>query len=291
MATCFSLITPVLNGERYIARSYWCLRNQGVEDWEWVIVDDGSTDRTVREVNRLNDQRIKLIRLGKNMGRGFARTVAVNESQGCWTVVWDIDDLYFPDRLSQASRAKNDGKDFHVSGCVVIDSALNITGHRGFGKFDDGKTTSFLHPTLSCKSELLRKFGYDPTSVAGEDFLTIYRLSRGYRGVWSADPIIAYREDSNPNKAREAVLSKTNQLKALQRIAESDGLSEEIMSTIRRVRIKKFFLSLLLVCPPAYKWSFKFRSHRSTTVGDVLSKSKMEFIEEAKQRHLQNNWE
>ena len=173
MAPSFSLISPVLNGENYIARSYWCLRNQGVDDWEWIIVDDGSTDQTVHEVEKLGDERIKLIRLDKNKGRGYARTVALNEACGSWIVVWDIDDIYFPDRLTQALIAKEQGKDFCVSWCIIIDKVFNITGYRRFGLFDDRKTKSFLHPTLSCESSILKKLGYDPTSTAGEDFFAV----------------------------------------------------------------------------------------------------------------------
>ena len=286
MAPSFSLISPVLNGENYIARSYWCLRNQGVDDWEWIIVDDGSTDQTVHEVEKLGDERIKLIRLDKNKGRGYARTVALNEACGSWIVVWDIDDIYFPDRLTQALIAKEQGKDFCVSWCIIIDKVFNITGYRRFGLFDDRKTKSFLHPTLSCESSILKKLGYDPTSTAGEDFFAIYSLSKEKDGFWSDDPIIAYREDSNPNKAKEAILSKVNQIKTLQQIAASDGLTFDIKKTIWKVRIKKWLLSMFLIYPPAYKWTFSSRSHDSSKVGAILSKSKLDYIGEAKRRLL-----
>lgn len=290
MAVCFSLITPVLNGEKYIARSYWCLRNQECDDWEWIIVDDGSTDQTVREVEQLRDPRIKLIRNEKNCGRGLARTVALNKSSGSWVVVWDIDDLYFPDRLTQALAAKEQGKDFCVSGCVIIDKEFNVTGGRGFGLFDDKRTRMFLHPTLSCSAALLKEIGYKSSFTIGEDFLPIFKISRDSQGVWSSDPVIAYREDSNPNKLTEAILAKENQIKDWEQISLEEDFFDAAKPVIRRVRWKKFLLSIFLVCPSLYKWTFTLRSqHASMAVGN-LTESKQLFLKEAKRRLAVNDW-
>jgi len=290
MAVCFSLITPVLNGEKYIARSYRCLRNQECEDWEWIIVDDGSTDQTVREVEKLRDHRIKLIRNERNCGRGLARTVALDESSGSWVVVWDIDDLYFPDRLTQALAAKEQGKEFCVSGCVVIDKKFNITGSRGFGLFDDKRTRMFLHPTLSCRAALLKEIGYKNSYTIGEDFLPIFKISRDSKGAWSSDPVIAYREDSNPNKLVEAILAKGNQIKDWEQIALEVGVCDATKAAVRRVRWKKFFLSMFLFCPPLYKWTFAIRSQGATLTMANLRESKLNFMKEAKRRLEANDW-
>lgn len=286
----FSLITPVLNGEDYIARSYWCLRNQSIHDWEWIIVDDGSEDRTASEVTRLGDERIKFVRLDANRGRGFARTAAINESCGEWIVVWDIDDIYFPDRLVQAAEAMEQGKDFCVSGCVVIDRLFRLTGQRGFGLFDDGETRSFLHPSLSGNREKIKGIGYEASYTIGEDFLLIYKLSREFNGFWSADPVIAYREDSNPNKVKEAVLSKVNQVKDLQRIAAEGTSCAGVRRAIRRAVMKKWLLTLLLGYPPLYKLVFPFRSHGVESAENVLSRAKLEYLREARQRLADNCW-
>ncbi len=290
MAPCFSLISPVLNGESYIARSYWCLRNQGVDDWEWIIVDDGSTDQTVHEVEKLGDERIKLISLDTNKGRGFARTVAVNEACGKWIVVWDVDDIYFPDRLTQARKAMEQGKEFFVSACVIIDREFNITGQRGFGILDDGETKSFLHPSLSCEREKLKSLGYEATYSINEDFFAIFKLSRECDGLWSSDPIIAYREDSNPNKVKEAVLSKLNQIKDWKRIALEENSCFGINRAIRRTMFKKWILSLFLIYPPLYKLTFVFRSHEVSSVSNVLNQEKQDFLREAKRRLSINSW-
>jgi glycosyltransferase involved in cell wall biosynthesis len=290
MKPFFSIISPVLNGEDYIARSYWCLRNQSVDDWEWIVVDDGSQDRTAEEVSRIRDERIRLIRLGVNKGRGFARTAALGECRGEWVVVWDIDDIYFPDRLAQTTQAVEFGKEFCVSGCVVIDRTFNITGQRGFGRFDDGTTRSFLHPTLSCRREQIQRIGYETAYSSGEDFRLIFKLSRECDGSWSNDPVIAYREDSNPNKLREAILSKSNQIKYLRQMEQEENPGYGLKKAIQRAGLKRWALSMLQVYPPLYKKTFSFRSHGVSSIKDVLSQAKRDFLQDAKRRLSTNSW-
>ena len=58
-----SVVTPVYNGENFVQSAYDCLCRQTYPDWEWVVVDDGSTDGTARRLETLasGDERIKQI--------------------------------------------------------------------------------------------------------------------------------------------------------------------------------------------------------------------------------------
>ncbi len=100
-APVFSVITPVYNGEAFVDRCYRCLALQTFTDWEWVVVDDGSTDHTAELVRRIADPRVRLTSYQPNRGRGHARLQALEASRGDWMVVWDVDDLHYPDRLAR----------------------------------------------------------------------------------------------------------------------------------------------------------------------------------------------
>lgn len=56
-----SVVTPVFNGEYFLRNAYLCLRAQTMTDWEWVVVNDGSTDKTADIMRELaaSDKRIK----------------------------------------------------------------------------------------------------------------------------------------------------------------------------------------------------------------------------------------
>jgi len=107
-----SIITPVYNGVSFVERFYKNLLLQTMDDWEWVVVDDGSTDHTADAIGQIKDSRIRLFSYPQNRGRGYARNLAIHESQSDWLVVWDIDDLNFPERFAMIVEAKKENYDF-----------------------------------------------------------------------------------------------------------------------------------------------------------------------------------
>ena len=104
-----SVVTPVYNGERMISRCYWSLCKQTWTDWEWVVVDDGSTDGTCDVLRRIadSDDRVRVVSYTPNRGRGYARTASLREVKADWTVLWDADDLYMPHRLARIDAARS----------------------------------------------------------------------------------------------------------------------------------------------------------------------------------------
>ena len=71
-----SVLMPVYNGERYIKETIDSILNQTFEDFEFIIVNDGSTDNTKNIIESYKDCRIKLYNLHKNMGVGYASNFA-----------------------------------------------------------------------------------------------------------------------------------------------------------------------------------------------------------------------
>lgn len=87
MAPKLSVVSPVYNCESYVKCCYYTLENQTFTDWEWVVVDDGSTDNTANLIRQIDDSRIKLISYMPNRGRGYARSRAIEACSGDWIVV------------------------------------------------------------------------------------------------------------------------------------------------------------------------------------------------------------
>jgi glycosyltransferase involved in cell wall biosynthesis len=92
---------PVYNGEVTIGQALLSLLAQTVEDWEAVVVDDGSSDRTAGVVRAIRDPRIRLFRFEKNQGRGAARQFALEQSRSEFLAMLDADDWYFPWKLER----------------------------------------------------------------------------------------------------------------------------------------------------------------------------------------------
>ncbi len=94
-----SVIMPVYNRAQLIAESIESILMQTWQDWELIVVDDGSTDATLEIVQRFADPRIVVIHQ-ENQGAAVARNTGLDQAQGEYVVFLDADDLYFPHALS-----------------------------------------------------------------------------------------------------------------------------------------------------------------------------------------------
>src|SRR5690606_29758634 len=98
-----SIITPLHNGERFIAETVESVLSQTYLDWEMIIVDDYSQDEGVKIVKSYarKDFRIKLIQNKVNQGPAVCRNTAIRESKGEYIAFLDSDDLWTKDKLER----------------------------------------------------------------------------------------------------------------------------------------------------------------------------------------------
>src|SRR3990172_175176 len=94
-----SIIMPVKNRQKEIVEAIKSIINQTFRDWELLVIDDHSTDRTAKEVKTFKDQRIKYFYLSKGTGPGAGRDFGIRKAQGEIIVLADSDDFNYPKRL------------------------------------------------------------------------------------------------------------------------------------------------------------------------------------------------
>lgn len=94
-----SIITPCYNSEKYISDTIQSVLNQTFTDWEWIIVDDCSSDNSVSVINQYKDDRICLIALDNNVGAASARNIAINKAKGRYITFIDSDDVWLSEFL------------------------------------------------------------------------------------------------------------------------------------------------------------------------------------------------
>ena len=99
-AVTVTTIVPAYNAERYLAEALESLREQTYQDFEVVIVDDGSTDGTVEVANAFLDERTRLIRK-ENGGCASARNAGLKEARGHYISFLDADDYWSADKLAK----------------------------------------------------------------------------------------------------------------------------------------------------------------------------------------------
>lgn len=116
MQELVSIITPLYNAEKFIEETIGSVLNQTYKNWEMIIVDDCSTDRSPAIVDSYakKDSRVRLIKLEENSGAAIARNTAIQHAQGRYIAFLDSDDLWTPDKLEEQI-AFMKGKDIALS--------------------------------------------------------------------------------------------------------------------------------------------------------------------------------
>ena len=96
-----SIITPVYNNSEFIKQTIESVQKQTYKNWEMIIVDDCSTDRTPELIKKISqkDDRIKYIKLENNSGAAIARNKALSESRGRFIAYLDADDLWEKNKI------------------------------------------------------------------------------------------------------------------------------------------------------------------------------------------------
>jgi len=97
----FSVVIPTFNRKHLLSRSVKSVLNQTFQNFELIIVDDGSTDNTEELVKEFNDNRIKYIRHSENKGVSTARNTGIKNANGTLIAFLDSDDEYLPAFLEE----------------------------------------------------------------------------------------------------------------------------------------------------------------------------------------------
>ncbi|MBN3926157.1 glycosyltransferase family 2 protein [Nostoc sp. NMS4] len=229
-----SVIIPAYNTEAYIAKAIESALEQTLDDIEVIVVDDGSSDKTLEIAKSFTDRRLKVMVNKQNLGVSAARNRALRAAKGEWIAVLDSDDWYLPERLSDlVSLADERNADMIADDLYLIKdgatspwSTLIQESGESIDKIIQIDIVYFvetdvygkpgLHLGLSkplFKREFLVKHGiiYDETLSIAEDFwLDMKFLINGARFFLVPKPYYFYR--SRPfSLVRQNILSSLNQ--------------------------------------------------------------------------------
>ncbi|MBW3468315.1 glycosyltransferase family 2 protein [Arthrospiribacter ruber] len=92
---------PVYNGERYLKDAISSVLIQSFKNFELLIIDDGSSDQSLKIIEGINDSRIRIIRNNENKGIAFVRNLGLNQAKGKYLVWMDCDDIIHKDKFQK----------------------------------------------------------------------------------------------------------------------------------------------------------------------------------------------
>ncbi len=227
-----SIIVPVYKVENYIEETIACVKAQTYPDWELLLVEDCSPDRSLeiimRSLESLEDARIRLLRQQANLGAARARNLGLREARGRYIAYLDGDDLWVPEKLERELLfMKEKGAAFVFSGYEFADGQGRGTGKivhvpKTLSYRQALSNTTIFTSTVMFDTEKISRDQLEMPVVKSEDTALWFRVLRnGYT---------AYGLDENLVKYRRAGKSlSSNKLEALRRIwnlyRRQEGLS------------------------------------------------------------------
>lgn len=183
-----SVIMPVYNAQHYIKQAMESTLNQTYPEFEFIIVDDASTDSTSKILKsfKRKDQRITLITNKANLGVTKSLNEAVAKASGKYIIRMDGDDWSYPDRFKLQVELMKNNPEVVVSGCYVeiCDSKLKTKYIRKYHLNDTAirkhifRYSPFAHPATIWKTSALKKERYNEILTTCQDYELYFRVGK-----------------------------------------------------------------------------------------------------------------
>ncbi len=155
-----TVLMSVFNGTKFLREAIESILNQTFADFEFLIIDDGSTDDSIEIIESYDDQRIKLVRNGENIGLTRSLNKGIKLSKGLFLSRMDADDVSNSDRLEKQLNYMDNNPEVSVCG-----SWLETIGERQ-------EIWKCHEHDSEIKAQLLfNNSVYHPTAIVRKDFL------------------------------------------------------------------------------------------------------------------------
>jgi len=184
-----TVLMAVYNGEKYLHQAIESILNQTFKDFEFLIINDGSTDKTAKILQSYHDPRIKIINNEKNIGLTASLNMGIDMSKSEYITRMDADDISLSTRFDKQINYMEENKDIALLGTFahVIDENGSIIGgmYKPTDDMDIKKTLKrvnpLVHGSIMMRRESLFSVGkYDPLFKKAQDYELWLRISNKY---------------------------------------------------------------------------------------------------------------
>ncbi len=219
-----SIITPFHNSENTISETAESVLSQNYMDWEWLLFNDASTDKSLQIVEQLHekDSRIRLIgQSEKSMGPSFGRNRCIEKSKGEIIALLDADDLWQSQYLTQRVKGFSD---FPEAGMIYGPATyfgdrqefLQNTGFHDSKLFKPGKLILHFMGSIKAtpitsgvtiKKEVFNKpIAFRQELRRAEDIALFLSVNQYFSVFYDATPVFKYRRHtaSSTSRAKQA---------------------------------------------------------------------------------------
>ena len=206
-----SVLLPVFNSEKYISESIQSILNQTYTKFELLILDDCSTDKTLKIINRFKDERIKIFTSERNFGIVHQLNKGIDNSKGEFIARMDADDISYHERFNKQIEYLN----LHPKIDVLGTFAEKFGDESGLieYKYNNPEQISFLlnfycyllHPTVMMRKKIFEKHKYSNKYMLAEDYGLWCQVNNGKNLHILDEVLLKYRlhnEQTNKSEVR-----------------------------------------------------------------------------------------
>lgn len=195
----------IYNGEIYLKESIESILDQTFKDFEFIIIDDGSTDKSEKIIKSYNDSRIKFLKNNKNIGLTKSLNKGLELCKGDFIARMDADDISLPVRLEKQLDYMNKNKNVDICG------SWSMTIGQKFGEIrkcpinhEEIKCQLLLNNIICHSSVIMRKksiskegIRYNESYLYAQDFDFFVRMINQFRFSNIPEVLIRYRIHDN----------------------------------------------------------------------------------------------
>ena len=205
MTPKISVLMPVYNGEKYIRETIQSVLDQTCADFEFFIIDDGSTDTTKEIISGFSDERIILFESAHG-GIVQALNIGLEKSQGQYIVRIDADDVCVPHRFATLLAYMEEHSNVLVCGswATKINEDGEMRGRLKHPPVEDAAIRKyailhnpFIHPSVIMRKEVIERVGGYRGFKHNEDYELWTRILKVGRGHNIPEQLILYRVHDN----------------------------------------------------------------------------------------------
>jgi glycosyltransferase involved in cell wall biosynthesis len=246
-----TVLMPAYNAECYIAEAIDSVLRQTYVDFEFIIVNDGSTDNTLNIINRFNDPRIRIINQD-NQGVAAALNNGLKHARARYIARFDADDICYPERLKKQLSFLEKNPEYILAGSDV--EYISAGGDHLFNFECIAHTHEeiiqkmyfycpFVHPAVMYKKDTIISLGGYPENAHNfEDYLLWTGIAKAGKLYNIPEPLIKYR--LNPTSATIDEKWRGKRFRSLKRNAVLRGAitpaeGEELLAIIKGQDTKK----------------------------------------------------
>ncbi|UNY97885.1 glycosyltransferase [Zhouia spongiae] len=212
-----SVVMPVYNGSEYLKEAMDSILNQSFSDFEFIIINDGSTDNTLQIIESYNDDRIFVIDQ-ENKGLAVSLNIGLQYAKGKYIARMDADDIAHPDRFKQQLNFLKNNTDVKLLGTAVtvidrfgnqVCTDIPYTGNKFLKKYMNNVGNPFKHPTVVFDRKLAISLGGYNECIGKyfEDYFLWSQIARKGKVEIMEERLLQYR--ITPGSIMSSIKSNT----------------------------------------------------------------------------------